>query len=598
MLIATIDFETYFADDFTLSKMTQEAYIRDKRFESHGAAIKWGANTKARWYTHQELVAGFPRVDWSQTAVLHHHAQFDAAILNWHYGVRPKFIFDTLSMARQILGNHISVSLDSVRKHYGIHAKTTPYNLFKGRHWHEMTPDVQRLVGEGAEDEVESIWKIFQIMGATFPVEEYEVIDTTIRMFSEPVLRADSAMLAKVWEAEDARKKNLMEELGVNEDDLQSAGRFAELLLAEGIEPEMKDGKNGQIYAFAKTDPFMTSLLEDEDDRVRGLAECRLGVKSTFRQARVETLGWMASRGPLPVYLNMYGAHTTRWSGGDKVNWQNNDAAIEKAILPPDGYFAFEVDASQIECRILNAVAGQEDKVEEFRQKLDPYVGVASAFAGFPVNEVDHPELRQAGKVVELLCGFGGGGMAIRRSLRVKAGIRITPEEGEKYKFAYRSTHPFVEDLWKQGGRVIARLAGGAPMDWGPVHIADGKMYLPNGTAINYTTLEYYRDDEYDDSYWRMKTRRGWSKLYGAKLVENLIQALARVFISQVMIRLVRAGYKIINTKHDSMWILIPMDGREKDHVAYIKNEMRQPPAWLPDVPLDAESRLAARFGK
>ena len=163
---------------------------------------------------------------------------------------------------------------------------------------------------------------------------------------------------------------------------------------------------------------------------------------------------------------------------------------------------------------------------------------------------------------------------------------------------AYRDTHPSVVSLWNDAARMISRLAGGPPLDWGPVTLRDGKMYLPNGTWINYTTLEYFRDDDYDDSYWRMKTRRGWAKIYGAKLVENLIQALARVVISQVMSRIKKAGYRCVNTKHDSMWILIPIDGRECEHIAYIESEMRLEPRWLPGIPLDAEGHLGTRYGK
>jgi len=578
--------------------MTTESYLRDPRFRAHGAAIKLGPETPAIWYTHEQLVEGFSKVDWSQTAVLHHHAAFDAAILSWHYNVHPRFIFDTLSMARHNLGNHLGVSLDAVRKHFGIAPKITPYHLFKGKRWEEMDEHTRHELGAGACDEVESIWRIFQLLGKDFPAEEYDTIDTTIKMFSMPCLRADASILAQVWESENTKKANLMASLGVDASELQSADKFAELLRAEGIEPETKDGKNGQIYAFARTDPFMTSLLEDEDERISGLAEARLGVKSSFLQTRVETLGWMASRGPMPVYLHMYGAHTTRWSGGDGVNWQNNNAAVEKAILPPEGFHAYEIDASQIECRLLNHVAGQEDKVDEFRRGLDPYIGVASAFAGFPVNKDDHPELRQAGKVVELQAGYGSGDAKIKQTLRVKAGIRITDDEAYRYKMAYRDTHPFVVELWGTAGRMISRLAGGPPVDWGPTQVRDGRLYLPNGTWIDYTTLDYYRDDEHDDSYWRLKTRRGWAKIYGAKLVENLIQALARVVISQAMARIKKSGYRIINCKHDSMWILIPRDGREKEHIRYIESEMRKTPEWLPGIPLDAEGRLADRYGK
>jgi DNA polymerase len=90
------------------------------------------------------------------------------------------------------------------------------------------------------------------------------------------------------------------------------------------VEPETKiTEKENEIYAFAKSDSFMQELLQHENPRVVALAEARLGVKSSLLQTRAETLGYMARRGPLCVYLKMYGAHTTRWAGGDASNFQN-----------------------------------------------------------------------------------------------------------------------------------------------------------------------------------------------------------------------------------------------------------------------------------
>lgn len=164
MRIVVLDFETYFGDDYTLSKMSTEVYIRDPRFEAHGAAIKWQHNIDARWYDEPELRYVLKNEDWSDVFLIHHHAQFDGLILSHHYDVHPKMLGCTLSMARLLLGNHISVSLDSVRKQFNLPAKITPYNLFKGKHWNELSPDVQEQVADGACDEVESIFIIFQKM--------------------------------------------------------------------------------------------------------------------------------------------------------------------------------------------------------------------------------------------------------------------------------------------------------------------------------------------------------------------------------------------------------------------------------------------------
>lgn len=164
MKIVVSDWETFFdsASGYTLKKMTTEAYLRDPRFEAHGCAVKWEPHMKAHWYSQHDITHGaLVNLDWSDTMLVHHHAHFDSGIESFHYGIRPKAIGCTLSMARLLLGNHVSVSLDSVRSHFGLPSKLTPYHLFDGKHWGELSPADQKLVADGACDEVESIAHIF-----------------------------------------------------------------------------------------------------------------------------------------------------------------------------------------------------------------------------------------------------------------------------------------------------------------------------------------------------------------------------------------------------------------------------------------------------
>lgn len=315
-MILTMDAETFFSDEFSLSKMTTEAYCRDARFEVHGWAVRSPQHDPV-WWTHVEAVEKFKQIDWSQTDILAHHAQFDLLILSHIYGVRPRFIFDTLSQARLLLGNHLSVGLDSLAKHFNLQAKNVPYNLFRNKHWGELAPAVQQQVAAGACHDVNLTWQLFNILGKEMPRDEYQVIDTTVRMFTEPCLIGDIELLGKVWTDEATKKDARMAALNVSATELQSSDKFAELLRAEGVEPEMKEGKNKPIYCFAKTDEFMRGLQEHDNERVRTLCEARLGAKSTLNQTRAETLGFMSQRGAMPVYLRYCGAHTTRWSGGD-----------------------------------------------------------------------------------------------------------------------------------------------------------------------------------------------------------------------------------------------------------------------------------------
>jgi DNA polymerase family A len=275
-------------------------------------------------------------------------------------------------------------------------------------------------------------------------------------------------------------------------------------------------------------------------------------------------------------------------------NWQNGVEEINTCIHAPEGYLLASPDASQIECRILNYVAGQEDKIEQFRRGEDPYTGVASEFYGFLVNKNDHPTERQVGKVLELQCGYGSGAAKIASTLRMRAGIVLTEDEALRARDAYRATHRDVVQLWWEAGNVLTMLAEGLKYQWGPVEIGDRRLILPNGTWINYETLEWHRAED-GDGYWRLQTRRGWSKMYGAKLVENLIQALARVVVGRAMVRIARRGYKIFNMRHDDIGVLIPRESAA-EHLQVCIEEMRAPAAWLPGCPLDAEGSLSERY--
>lgn len=609
MQVVVLDAETYFADDFTLSKMTTEEYIRDPRFEAHGAAIKWSANTAAQWYDEPQLRFALKEHDWSDTFLISHHAQFDHLILSHHYDVHPKMSGCTLSMARLLLGNHLLVSLDAVRKHFNMLAKTTPYNLFKGKHWHEMDRATQHLIGEGACDEVESIWKIFGTLHQDFPAEEYQVISTTVQMFTNPCLVGDVDLLGKVWIDEATKKDARMAALNVSSAELQSADKFAALLRAEGVEPETKEGKNKPIFCFAKTDEFMRGLQEHDNERVRILAEARLGAKSTLMQTRAETLGWMASRGSMPVYLRYCGAHTTRWSGGDGANWQNfkRGSDIRRAIMAPLGFLLAPIDLSQIEARLLNYLAGQHDVIEKFRNGEDPYIGTASKVYGFAVTKA-HAKERGTGKQLELSCGFQAGAATIQNTARLGIygpPVNISIETATHWRDIYRSTHPAVVEYWKTAGRMIARIAGGTPMEWGPILIKDHKIFGPGGTMLHYETLQHHvpaPDEECReferDGYWRYRTRHGWAKLYSGKLVENVVQWLARIVMSQAMNRITALGYRVVNTTHDELLILIPKDGNEQRHLQVCENEMKRTPEWLPGIPLDCEGSLGDRYSK
>jgi hypothetical protein len=624
MNIITLDYETYYDDEYTLSKMTTESYVRDPRFEVHGVGIRW-SDGRTQWYEGDTV---FRQFEFKDCAVLCHHAQFDGLILSHHYGIKPKMFLDTLSMARLLIGAHLSVSLESLLKHFGMAPKTVPYDLFRGKHWHELSPAVQQQVAEGCCDDVQRTWDLFQKLAASFPRGEYAFVDSTVRMFTNPVLVGDTDRLGEIWQKEENDKRALLDELQVTAADLRKQWKFAELLRAEGIEPEQKPGKpktcdacggtggpvesiclvckgEGTIgrynYAFAKTDDFMRDLLDSEDERVAMLAQAKLDAHATGTQTRTARLGWMSTRGPMCVYLNYAGTHLGGWSGGDKVNWQNfkRGGPIAGAIRAPKGHLVVMADASQIECRLLNEIAGQKDVVERFRRHEDPYVALASFFYGRPITKADEAE-RGTGKQGELSCGYGAGAATIKATAKKGAygpPVLLSDEDALRLRDAYRSTHPYVVRLWDQAGDVLKKMHADLSFTWNVVEIRDRIMWLPNGVPLRYDTLEWHEADD-GDSYFRLRTRRnGWTKIYGAKFVENLIQALRNVFIRQAWQECMDAGLDIVTQEHDKL-VTVVREHEADAAFAFMRQAMSRAPSWLPSIPLDSEGYISETLAR
>jgi hypothetical protein len=170
MQLTCLDFETLFADRnpldsgrYTITTTSTEGYIRDPRFEVHGASIKFGTEPTC-WYDRHVLPQVLNQINWANVMLLTHHSQFDAAILAWHYGIVPAYYLDTLAMGSLLFGPTQSVGLGKLAKKFGLAEKNVPYALFDGKHWDELTPDVQRLVAEGCNHDVELTYTIFQKM--------------------------------------------------------------------------------------------------------------------------------------------------------------------------------------------------------------------------------------------------------------------------------------------------------------------------------------------------------------------------------------------------------------------------------------------------
>jgi len=413
MDLITIDFETFYSQEFSLTKVTTEEYIRSPEFEVIGIGVKRN-NEGTQWAsgTHEQLKEWLQaEFDWGNSMVLAHNTMFDGAILHWVFGINPRVFLDTLCMGRALHGVEVGGSLKAMAERYGVGQKGTEVVNAKGKRRADFTEEELSRYGDYCINDVELTYKLFNLMAKGFPKQELKLIDTTLRMFIEPTLDLNLPLLESHLQGIQDRKRQLLEDAGVSKQDLMSNPKFAELLKNLGVEPPMKESPTTgkQTLALAKNDEGFKALQEHEDDRVQALVAARLGTKSTLEETRTQRFIDISKRGNLPVPVRYYAAHTGRWGGDDKINLQNlpsrgaNANKLKRAIIAPEGHYIIDADSAQIEARVLAWLAGQTDLIEGFANKEDVYKKMASAIYDKPESEITKEE-RFVGKTTILGC--------------------------------------------------------------------------------------------------------------------------------------------------------------------------------------------------
>ena len=604
MNLITLDFETYYTTkDLGFKTQTTEEYVRDPRFEVVGVAVKVN-DEPTQWCSDSldEIDLWLHQFDWDNSMVVAHNAMFDMAILNWHFDIRPKAIADTLSMARAINGIEVGNSLKKLAVHYELGVKGEEVLQAVNLRRRDFTEQQLAEYGAYCINDVDLTYDLFLTLLPMFQKVELKLIDLTIRMFTEPQLRLDESLLQQHLVEVKNRKKLLLDECGANIEDLMSNQKFAEVLRGLGVEPPMKisltTGK--EALALAKSDEGFKALAEHPDERVQTLVAARLGNKTTLEETRTERLIGIAGRGEIPVPLSYYAAHTGRWGGSDKINFQNfpsrgtNAGKLKKAILAPEGHVIIDCDSAQIEARVLAWFAGQKDLVEAFRNGEDVYKIMASAIYRKEREEVT-PSERFVGKTTILGAGYGMGGAKFQAQLKT-FGVSISTEESARIISTYRGTYPSIPTLWKSGSTAIDAMSKKRTATWGNGCISIGAegILMPNGLYQRYPNLRKVRDKDGKDQYI-YDSRKGAVKLYGGKLTENICQGLARCIIGEQLIKISRK-YRVVLTVHDAVACVAPQQEAE-EAMAYVMECMRFVPSWADGIPLNCEAGIGESYG-
>lgn len=624
----TVDFETYHTAEYSLKKLTSEQYIRNDSFDTLGVGIAVD-DQPAVWYAGgvADLRGALGRYDWHQP-VLAHNAFFDMAILSWVYNIRPAFILDTMCIARPKHAHDVGVGLDALADYYGLGRKTELD--FKGWHSSTISPEQSNLLGSYCCNDVSLTTRLYWVLKIGFPFIELGVIDKTIRMYSEPLLTLDMAYLKEFAEGRKQEQDESLEKLalvmgadldGVN---LASNQQFAALLTLLNVDVPGKQSPSDPskiIPALAKTDTGFKALLEHPNPVVQQLAETRLGIKSVLDRTRAYALMGVASRGALPVMLNYYGAHTGRFSGGEKLNPQNlpRNGKLRRALLAPPGCIIIAADSSQIEARMTAWLANQLDLLQQFRDydvdpeaNPSPYEIMASTIYGRPITRADILE-RFVGKTCILGLGYGMGALKLRITLKVgQGGISVDYPEAECQRVVdiYREKNARIKLLWKEGDRVLHTIHNRAKFRLGgKLEVDERGVLLPNGMRLNYVALEPGAAGQWGycntsrslpkivlaklrgDSYDQWLTR-----IYGPKVIENVVQALARIAVTEWML-LIGRRYRVALQVHDENVVVIPEQEAEIAH-QFIKEVMTTPPDWAPDLPVNCTIGIGKSYGE
>jgi len=606
MDLITLDFETYYSKEYSLGKLTTEEYIRDPRFEVIGVGVKLN-NQDTEWAsgTREELTTYLKTFSWDSSLVIAHNTMFDGAILSWIFDIHPKIYGDTLCMARAYHGVESSGSLKALAERHKIGEKGTEVIEALGKKREDFTAEELERYGDYCINDVDLTFKLFKIMGREFPKKEFRLIDATLRMFVEPILGLDRGMLEQHITETRCGKDELLTASGVSKEELMSNPKFAEVLKSLGVEPPMKisltTGK--EAFAFAKSDEGFKALESHPDEKVQALVMARLGTKSTLEETRTQRFIDISKRGLLPVPVKYYAAHTGRWGGDDKINLQNlpsrgvNGKKLKRSIIAPEGYTLIDADSAQIEARVLAWLATQDDLTKAFTDGEDVYVKMASRIYDKAEESVTKEE-RFVGKTTILGAGYGMGALKFQSQLQT-FGFDMKIEEARRVIKIYRETNWKIDKLWRDAQQILVSLNN---KDL-PKRLGRGKVLLtvpkenairlPSGLLMRYEDLDFEQGEKgIEFSY---QTRRGRTRIYGGKVVENVCQAIARCIIGEQMLE-INKKHRAVLTVHDSI-VCCVKDEEVTDAQKYIEECMRWTPEWADGLPINCESGTGKTYG-
>lgn len=493
--------------------------------------------------------------------------------------------------------------------------KPTKANGFRTRNLPEHDPEKWARFKLYARDDVEVERLIHKRLGAS-PVTPFErriwALDARINERGVLVDLELAAAAVAVDEAFTAELRAEMQKLTGLENPnsiqqlkgwLESCGHFPESLDKAAVSDLLSEAKDPtvgrvlrlrQMLGKTSTTKYGTMLAAaGSDHRMRGLTQY-YGAGRTGRWA-----GRLVQLQNLPQnHLDAIGAVRELVRSRDlstlEMIFDNVpdvlSQLIRTALIAKPGHTFLVADFSAIEARVIAWMAGEQWRQDVFAQGGDIYCSSASQMFKVPVEKHGvNGHLRQKGKVAELACGYGGGVNALVAFGADKMGL--TEPEMQEIVRQWREASPTIPKFWRDT-ETAAKLALQNPgksyrVQCGVTFRKDAdalRLLLPSGRRLSYWGA---RLENGSIAYMGQGSQGGWVKkdTWGGKLVENIVQAVARDCLAVAMDRLDAAGFAIVFTVHDEVIVEAP-DGSCWEDVAEI---MGRPIEWAPGLLLRAD---------
>ena len=603
MTLITLDFETYYDNKLSLSKMTTMDYVRHEKFKVWGVGIKIN-HEDAEWFGEDECEDALRALDWDDATLVCHNTPFDGYILTRYYGLVPKYYVDTAAMSRGLFPTQSARLKDvAIRCFPDDETMRKGEELADAKGIYDLDPELEESIAGYCIQDVNLTYWIYQhMMTFGMPQSEMDLIDLTCRMFCEPKLTVDREALTTFRDETIATNEALISAAGVDRKVLSSNQQFAEYIYELGLVPPTKKspttGKD--IPALGKNDKAYQQM-QKMYPQFQHIWDARKAVKSRINETRAQRfLDATHDDGTISVPLRYYAAHTGRFGGTEKINMQNmpRNSELRKALCAPPGHLVFGADLSNIEARMLAWLADEDDLLDQFRNGDDIYSNLASRIYGFKVNKHDHPTERFVGKTAVLGLGYGMGAAKFQATLESGAmgpSMTFSMEEAFEVVNTYRMTFQGIPMLWQKLELKLASTINPAyDEEWHGLRFHQSKIHLPNGLALHYPNLRFEGGKLVYDGARHKETT------WGGRITENVVQALSRLVVTDAMLRIEAdptLDANVVLTVHDEV-VLISQANNPDVTMDKLITHMCTQPAWASDIPLDAEGGYATNYSK